>query len=69
MDVVAGEDDLGKSAIKEAEKIKNASIMEKVSMAKKLKEFTKGASLATKDADSLEPYEIENDERHWSRHI
>ena len=53
----------------EAEKVKNATIMEKIEMGKKLKKFSKGATLVSKDADSLEPFETENDERHWSRHI
>jgi len=60
---------LRKSTLKEAEKVKNASNMERIGMMKKLKSFTKGAALASSDADSLEPYENENDERHWSRHI
>ena len=66
---VIEDDDFRKSTLKEAEKVKNASITEKISMAKKIKEFTKGPSLASKDADSLELFEDENDQRHWSRHI
>ena len=43
--------------------------MQKVTLAKKFKSFAKGASLASTEANSLEGYETENDERHWSRHI
>lgn len=43
--------------------------MEKVALAKRLKSFASGATLGSQDANSLEGYEAENDERHWSRHI
>ena len=62
--------DLRKVTLKEeASNEKNLTIMEKVAKAKRLKSFAKGATLASQDANSLEGYEAENDERHWSRHI
>jgi hypothetical protein len=48
---------LNKVSLQESEKEKSNVIMEKITMAKKLKSFAKGATLASQDANSLEGYE------------
>jgi hypothetical protein len=38
-------------------------------MAQSLHKFTKGVALKGRDADILEKFEVENDQRSWTRHI
>lgn len=69
---IEGDDEveLKTASLKEAaEKGKTSSVAEMIAGAQKLKGFTGGVSLASKDANSLEAFETENDERSWKRHI
>ena len=68
-DVFENVDDLKKFTAKEVENLKKASNKERIEMIKQLLRFTKGATLTSKDADVLEEFETENDQRSWTRHV